>query len=193
MSAASSHFSEYGLAGLRMRAEEYFALGVTQERYELVNGVVMMSPSPRPRHWKMIQAVILQLAEFERAGGKVDIYCKTDLRIDDLDVFRPDICVYASLSGGTIPERLTAPPDLVVEVLSPGTEAFDLVTKKDEYELRAVKEYWVIDPVDARVRAWHREGNRFLETPVEGGSLASRAITGFMLDLQRLARATGRG
>ena len=175
-----------------MRAEEYFALGVTQERYELVNGLVMMSPSPRPRHWKMIQAVILQLAEFERVGGKVDIYGETDLQIDDLDVFRPDICVYASSSGGTIPERLTVPPDLVVEVLSPGTEAFDLITKKDEYERRAVKEYWVIDPVDARVRAWHREGGGFVETPVEGVSLPSRAIAGFMLDLQRLARATGR-
>src|SRR5256885_1453627 len=42
--------SDIGYAGLRMTADDYLGLGETQERYELINGVVFMSPSPTPRH-----------------------------------------------------------------------------------------------------------------------------------------------
>lgn len=201
MSAARSLYPNYGLAGLRMGAEEYLALGETQERYELINGVVLMSPSLRPRHSKIFQQVLKQLGHFEDAGGKIDIYCETDLQIDKWSVLCPDICVYARAAPrgiDAIPERLAEAPDLVVEIISPGTEAYDLITKKDEYERRGVKEYWVIDPKDARVRAWHSEGDkagvggRFIETLVGGPALSSAAIAGFALDLGALAGVIGR-
>lgn len=188
MSAAHSQFSGHGLTGLRMRAEDYLAIGQTRERYELVNGVVVMSPSPRPRHWKVIQELVLQFSEHERRGGTADVYAETDLQLHEFAVFKPDICVYASRSDGGIPERLTLPPDLVIEVLSPGTEAFDLITKKDEYEQRGIREYWVIDPADARVRAWRIEHGRFVESIVSGDALPCHAIAGFALDLRRLAK-----
>lgn len=189
MSAARSQITEYGYAGLRMSAEDFFGLGEAQERFELIDGVVLMSPSPRPRHAKVIQEILKQLGRFEDAGGSVDIYIETDLHIDDFSVFRPDICAYATKPPERIPDRLTAPPGLVVEVLSPGTEALDLITKRDEYERRGIEEYWVIDPANARVRAWRRERGRFIETLVEGDVLVSSAIAGFALDLRRLARA----
>jgi Uma2 family endonuclease len=191
MSAARSQPQEFGLAGLRMRAEDYFALGETQERYELIDGVVMMSPSPRPRHWKAAQEIILQLGLFVRTGGTADVYGETDLQINDRWVFRPDVCVYAVRPAAVIPERLTAAPDLVVEVLSPGTQALDLITKRDEYERSGVKEYWIVDPLTARVRAWRWERGQLIEAVVEGGTLASAAIPGFALDLRARAAAVG--
>ena len=106
-------------------------------------------------------------------------------------MLRPDICVYARPTPPVIPDRLIDAPDLVVEVLSPGSEAYDLVTKKEEYEQRGVNEYWVIDPADARVRAWHREGSCFVESPASGMAFPSRALPGFTLDLGALARAVG--
>jgi len=174
-----------------MRAEDFFALGETHEAYELINGVVLMSPSPRPRHAKAIQELLKQLGRFEDAGGQADVYSEIDVQINDLAVFRPDICVYANKTPERIPERLTAPPDLVVEVLSPGSETLDLITKRDEYELRGVKEYWVIDPSTGRVRAWRLERGRFIEALVEGDALISTAIKGFVLNVAKVKKAIG--
>lgn len=195
MSAAPSIYPRYGLAGLRMGAEEYLALGKTPERCELFHGVVVMSPRPAPRHSKGFQEILFQLGQFARAGGRADVYAQTDLKISDCSVLRPDIYAYypsTPTTAAAIPDRLSEAPDLVVEVLSPGSEAYDLITKKEEYEQRGVKECWVIDPRDARTRAWHREGSRLIESLVEGLSLASRALPGFTLDLGALAKAIGR-
>jgi Uma2 family endonuclease len=168
-----------------MSAEDYLSLGETEPRCELINGVVVMSPSPRPRHAKVILELAMQLGNFAASGGSVDAYTETDLQINDLAVFRPDICAYAN-APGKIPERLTVAPDLVVEVLSPGSETLDFITKRDEYERRGVKEYWVIDPADARVRAWRLVRGRLIEALVEGDSFASTGIPGFDLDIARI-------
>jgi len=191
MSAARTNPTDFALTGLRMGAEDFFAIGETEQRYELINGVVLMSPSPKPRHAKAVQELLMQLGLFVRGGGVADTFIETDLLIHSLAVFRPDLCVYARPPVFPIPDRLSTAPDLVVEVLSPGSEAMDYITKKDEYERMGVKEYWVIDPADGRVRAWHREKNQLIESLVEGDGLTSAAITGFRLDIRALARALG--
>lgn len=192
MSAARSLHPYSMLLGLKMTAEEYLALGETSERTELLNGVVVMSPSPIPRHSKVFQEILKQLGHHEDAGFAIDIYAETDLKIHDQSVLRPDVCVYAHATPDIIPERLDVAPDLVVEILSPGTEAYDLITKKGEYEQRGVKEYWVIDPNDAGLRAWHLEESRLVESLVVGVAFASHALAGFTLDLRAVAATIGR-
>jgi Uma2 family endonuclease len=77
----------------------------------------------------------------------------------------------------------------VIEILSPGTKAFDLTTKKDDYERCGVAEYWAIDSSDARLRCYRREGRNLVEISVAGESVASTALAGFVLDLRPI-RAT---
>jgi hypothetical protein len=135
MTSARSSHADLGYAGLLMRADDFFALGETQDRYELINGVMI-----------------------------------EDLHIDDLTVYRPNLCVYAAHQHATIPERLAVAPDVLLEVLSPGSKPLDLITKRDAYERFGVKEYWTIDPDDARVRAWALHSGQFRENLPEGGS-----------------------
>src|SRR5436190_11543249 len=78
--------AELGYSGLLMRAEDFFALGQTQERYELVNGVVLMSPSPHPNHWRLIEEILFQVQAFARPNGGFDTYSETDLYLDDQTV-----------------------------------------------------------------------------------------------------------
>lgn len=47
-----------------------------------------------------------------------------------------------------------------------------------------VREYWVVDPADGRLRAWRLEQARFIESLVPGPSHASVALPGFALDLR---------
>jgi Uma2 family endonuclease len=185
-----------GFAGLLMSAEEYFAIGETEERYELVNGVVIMSPSPTPRHWRFTREILRQIDSF-CGPDSVDPYCETDLQVSASTVFRPDMCLYARPATETPPERLVESPDLVVEINSPGNKAYDLETKRRAYEKFGVKEYWSIDPWDPseppglRVRAWRLERGRYVEMPVEGDRLVSGVVAGFALDLRRLRRLSG--
>lgn len=198
---APSRSGDLGYAGLLMRADDFFALGETPERYELINGVVVMSPSPKPNHWWLIEEVLFQIRAFSRAGGGggFDTYAETDLYLDEQTVYRPDLCVYARPRASKAPLRLTTPPDLVVEINSPGNKAYDLVTKRDSYERFGVKEYWAIDPdappvpsdpLGFRVRSWRQEKGRFIESLVEGDTLPSIAIAGFGLNLVPLREMT---
>jgi Uma2 family endonuclease len=79
----------------------------------------------------------------------------------------------------------------VVEVLSPGSEAMDFITKRDGYEKRGIREYWFIDPADGRVRAWRLERGRLIESLVEGPRLTSFGIPGFSFDIGQLQKVLG--
>jgi Uma2 family endonuclease len=187
MTSARSGKGDLGAAGLLMRAEDFFALGETQERYELINGVVVMSPSPRPKHWKIIEELLMQLRQHaQQTGTPLDTFVETDLFIDDYTVYRPDLCAYARAPRA--PLRLATPPELVVEVLSPGSKPLDLITKRDTYERFGVKEYWAIDPDDGRVRAWTLEDGRFRESLPGPDALPSSGLGGFVLNIAPLRK-----
>ncbi|WP_237487912.1 Uma2 family endonuclease [Hufsiella arboris] len=66
---------------------------------------------------------------------------------DIYTVLQPDICVICD------PSKLDArgcigAPDIVVEILSPGNNKKELLTKYKIYQEFGVKEYWIISPVD---------------------------------------------
>ena len=152
-----------------------------------------MSPGPFPDHSEIINEIVGQLWHFRRGGGGVRVFADTDVRLTTGKVYRPDIAAYRSdrLKGKV--EHLTTPPDLAVEVLSPSSKAFDLITKRDDYEQFEVAEYWAIDPENAKVRLWRRSGVRLLEGAVEGDSVKCEAIPGFSLDLAPIRKiAEGR-
>ncbi len=183
MSAAPRFPIDLGYAGLRMTADEYLALGETQERYQLIDGVVTMSPKPTPLHQGLIVQIIFHLETFARANPGVLVFPDTDVRFGPHLVYEPDISVYRTGRLTGVPRRLTEAPDLIVEVLSPGSKALDLITKRSDYERFGVGEYWVIDPATGGVRCWRRQGVQFVEAAADGESLASTAIPGFVLDL----------
>ena len=112
----------------------------------------------------------------------------TDVLFSGDTVYRPDIVMYLADRLPPHVGRLDKAPDLIVEVLSPGTKPLDLVTKRDDYGRFGVGEYWAVDPATAEVRCWRRDNSRFVDAPVEGDSLACAAIPGLSLDLRPLRR-----
>lgn len=186
MSAVPRYPAGSSYVGLRLSADEFFALGETPERYELINGVVVMAPSAIPRHQRAIVEILRQFTAWDPAGDRAVCYPDTDVQFSSDRVYRPDLSVYRRERMLTVPARLTVIPDLIIEVLSPATRPLDLITKREDYERFAVAEYWVIDPDDASARHWLREGTRLVERPVLSDRIPSSAMSGFMLDLWRL-------
>jgi Uma2 family endonuclease len=76
--------------------------------------------------------------------------------------------------------RLVGAPDLVVEILSPGTAKRDRTTKFDLYEKHGTREYWIIDPEYQQIEVWRRGANGFERQGVygTGDTFASAALGG---------------
>ncbi len=191
MSSAPRLPNEFGYAGLRMTAAEFLAIGETRERIELVDGVVCMSPSASLPHQRLVREILFQLETFRRANPHVEVLADVDLVLASGTVYRPDIIAYVDKRAVMRTDRAEAAPTLVVEVLSPATRAFDLTTKRDDYERAGVGEYIVVESSDARARLFRRDGEWLVELPLRGDSIESLSLSGFVLDLKALRALVG--
>jgi Uma2 family endonuclease len=167
-----------------MTADDFFALGETENRYELIDGVLVMSPSPTMRHQNIMRAILRQLEQMADRTPGLQIAVDVDIEFSPAVVYRPDLAVYRAGRVANVPERLREAPDLVIEILSPGTKARDLATKRADYERFGVAEYWTVDQSGGAIRCWRRSGPGFQEAAVTGDALPSAAIQGFTLDLR---------
>ncbi len=179
--------------GMRLTADEYFALEDDGCRYELIDGVVCMTPSPLRKHGLVVSEIAYQLCNFakEQAIGEVaqdmDVLLGKGPRGGDL-IYRPDIAFF---KAGRVPddaERYKLVPDLVVEVASVSTRRFDRETKKADYERLGVSEYWIIDPLRRTMHFFRLKEGRYVEVQPEVDRFASSAIPGFVLDLTELRK-----
>ena len=140
------------------------------ERWELIDGVPYnMSPAPSRSHQKILGEFFKQIAVY-LTGKTCEVYIAPfDVllpRGDEIDeqidtVVQPDLVVVCDRKK--LDERgCKGAPDLVVEVLSPGTAGKDMKTKLFLYERVGVKEYWIADPSNKTVQVYQLEtGGRF--------------------------------
>lgn len=190
----SGHLSGY--SGLRLTANEFFALADDGARYELIDGVVQLSPGPTPRHQHVALAIVKQLTchADDRDLGLVlyEIDVVLAQRSDGRDVvYRPEIVFVRKDRVALIEDRIRIVPDVVVEIISPDSRSLDTVTKYQDYERAGVLEYWLIDPPKERMTFYRYRGQNFVEVPPEPGGLyfASEAVAGFRLDLTKIRAA----
>ncbi|GAB3498017.1 Uma2 family endonuclease [Nocardiopsis coralliicola] len=115
-------------------------------RYELADGRLDVSPSPKPRHGRAEQRLSWVLesscpdgAEILPGTGVVMNTARTRYRIPDLAVFSP-----AGLPEDN--EYSATPPVLAIEVVSPESVFRDNHTKRREYAAFGIASYWIITP-----------------------------------------------
>lgn len=183
--------SESAYVGLRMSADEFLQIPDDGQFYELIDGVIVMSPSPTPRHQKTAMEVSLQLGMFLREHPIGDVFPELDVHLGqgptggDL-VYRPEVIFVRKERLPPMENKVFGAPDLVVEVISKGSRRFDTETKKGDYERFGVKEYWLIDPARKAMTFYRLEEGRFVDAPASGDFFASQAVPGFRLDLNRV-------
>ncbi len=153
-------------------------------RYELADGVLLVSGSPSLAH----QVVLAQLHLTVNAACPTDhrvMFAPVDFQPTDRRSFQPDLLVvHRDLI--TRKGRLSQPLLLAVEVLSPSTRAVDLTLKKRMYEESGVVAYWVVDPLVPSVRAWLLQDGAYVEVGYAEGEDVLRLAEPFPIELTPL-------
>ncbi len=141
----------------------YAALLDDGQRYEIVNGVLLMAPSPTGPHQDTVGEVFFHLrTHVKLAGLGLVRLAPFDVELSPKDVFQPDVFVVLNAHLDRVLEKKVAgAPDLVVEVASPGTAAFDRLTKYDTYARAGVPEYWIVNSDRCTVEVLVLEGGKY--------------------------------
>lgn len=155
----------------RFTVEDYRKLPADDWRYQLIDGEIIMAPSPNFFH----QTILLNLVDIlspqvrQRNLGRLR-FAPLDFYLDDNNVYQPDIFFISRAREAIIQEDgLHGAPDFVAEVLSPRTARYDLNAKRSGYARSGVRELWLVYPEAKRVDVFHLQENA--ETPAASYSL----------------------
>lgn len=137
---------------IRFTYEDYKSLPESMERrYELLDGDLVMVPAPTTRHQlvsRNLEFILHQHVRRQRLGTV--LYAPVDVVLGvgkAREVVQPDILFISTARRAILtPEEVRGGPDLVVEVLSPGTEERDRGYKRALYGRHGVRELWLVDP-----------------------------------------------
>lgn len=169
-------------ARTRLTYEDY-ANTPDDERYELIDGELVMAPSPNMIHQGNQSKLGSRMAVFaeDRDLGTV-FFSDTDVVLSDTDVVKPDLLFISKDRQDIITySNIQGAPDLVVEILSPSTSRRDWNEKRELYAEHGVKEYIVMDPSNKIVwRLALKDGAFEIEnTYYEGDTIQSSVLEGF--------------
>jgi Uma2 family endonuclease len=136
-------------------------------RYELLDGVLIVTPAPSMRHQDAALSLAVKLRATCLPELKV-LMAPFDVTLADDTVLQPDVLVF---DRKLVTARdLPAAPVLAVEVLSPSTRRFDLHLKRSRYEAAGAAAYWVVDPGEPpALTAWELRGGAYVEVASVSG------------------------
>jgi Uma2 family endonuclease len=131
-------------------------------RYEVVDGELLVTPAPTWTHQRVVRELVMLLGPYMAAQGTGEILpSPADIELDPHGLVQPDLFVQG-LVGGHLPQawNVGAPLLLAIEVLSPSTARADRTVKRRRFQRARIPEYWIVDP-DARViERWRPDDER---------------------------------
>jgi Uma2 family endonuclease len=142
-------------------------------RYELIDGMLLVSPAPRERHQEVVGNLFVELKSSCPRHLKVLLAPFAVALADDTEV-QPDIVVAPRMQFTE--QELPGPPLLAVEVLSPSTRRVDLLLKRDRYQAAGIPAYWLVDPEGPSVTVLELEDGAYVEVACAEGD-QSCAVT----------------
>ncbi len=175
---------------IRLTYDDYCLLPNDGKRYEIIDGELFVTPSPRRSHQKVVGNLYYYLTHYIKTQQLGEVYVAPfDVVFSRFDVVEPDILYISAARASVLTDKnVQGAPDLVVEVLSETTAEVDRTTKLKLYARFGVQEYWIIDPEGPSAEVYGRKGRLFeLITKLGAdGNLASPLFPGFSLPVRKL-------
>jgi Uma2 family endonuclease len=143
-------------AARRYTAEEVLAFPSDGNRYEIVDGELLVTPAPTPNHQVVLGRLYVALASYLEpyADVAVTFFFPADIIWSEAEYVQPDLFVVpAAQATGNWRDYQTLL--LAIEVVSPSSARGDRFTKRRLYQRRGVGAYWIVDPDAQLVEVWH--------------------------------------
>lgn len=175
---------------LRLTYEDFCHLPDDGKRYEIINGELFVTPSPRRAHQEVVTNLTYYLTQYAKDKGAGKVYVAPfDVVFSRFDVVEPDVLFISNERLSVLTEKnVQGAPDLVVEVLSETTAERDRTAKLKLYARAGVAEYWIVDPEGPSAEIYRRDPRGFNLAVGLGSNeaLTSPLFPGFSLPLAKL-------
>jgi len=171
--------------------DEYARLPDDGNRYEVIDGEVLVTPAPSTGHQLVLLRLSIELHRYVESEGLGVVLPGVDLLFVDGQFIRPDLLFVPNAGRDGITSRgVEQAPGRVVEILSPSSGSIDRVRKPQRYRDFGVPEYWVVDPDERVVWAWRFGAGEDEAERVEGRLIwkPEGADSEFAIELDELFR-----
>ena len=176
-------------SGTLVTYEDYCNLP-DDERYEVIDGELIMVAAPRRVHQASSRNISTPLDIYVKSNRLGEMYyAPTDVILSDINVVQPDILfVSRERSHILADEGIRGAPDLIIEILSPSTAQLDKVRKRELYARFGVVEYWQVDADDLSVIVLTLAGDDYETEGVFGlgDTVVSPLLAGFTLEVDEI-------
>ncbi|MBI4573246.1 MAG: Uma2 family endonuclease, partial [candidate division NC10 bacterium] len=166
---------------------DYVLLPDDGKRYEILDGDLYVTPSPTARHQRLSRNLFLALAQHVQTHmlGEV-LAAPLDVILAEDSIAQPDILFISNERLPIVRNWVHGAPDLVMEILSPGTRDRDRTLKRHLYARHGVRELWLVDPEARTVEVFALDPASEVHPRIfaEGDSLASDVLPTLHLPLE---------
>lgn len=175
----------------RISADEYYDLPEYEanDLIELIEGEVVVGVPPIPKHQSVVGETFFIFMTCAKSFGGKAFTAPIEVYLDAYNIYEPDVLYLAPDTTCVVEEtRLRGAPDLVVEVLSRSTAKKDRESKFRAYQKFGVREYWIIDPVNAYLEVYVLENGLFNKIGifVVGDTFTSPTLNNTVIDVSNI-------
>ena len=171
---------------LALTYKDYLIYTANSDRlYELIEGEILMTPSPGFTHQKTVMNLSAILHDFvKRNSLGIVLTAPMDLYVDEVNVLQPDIIFVSREKSYIIEEnRINRNPDLVIEITSPSTGTRDREIKKKIYANAEIKEYWIVDTAKKEIEVYVAGDEGYLLSGKYNDKFSSDTFPGLVVNL----------
>jgi Uma2 family endonuclease len=168
----------------RVSEADFLRLPESLTKTELLDGEVIVSPSPSLWHQEILGRIILALRSWAatRGPGVVVAHAPLDVRFAPDRILQPDAMVFLGRLDLKAAGPVDRVPEICIEVLS-SDRAYDRITKRFVYGGAGVTEYWIVEPAGL-IERW--DGPGLARAELVNDRLTSPLLPGFVLDVRSL-------
>lgn len=151
--------------------KDYLSLPNDSNRYQILEGELVITPSPSVKHQKVSRNLEFILFSYIKDNDLGEIYdAPIDVMLDNINIVVPDIVFVLKDRINIIEDnKIVGAPDLVIEILSHSSVRYDRIRKTQIYSSHGVEWYWIVDAENQTLEEYHLEGSTYRITGAYDG------------------------